>query len=78
MFHFLTIQVECKVSSQRANYHLRGEPLLTRSIPLIKGVDEDIENLKKRFHEKEHEAIVLGTKMAVDRLNGRFHMPVDE
>ena len=37
-------------------------------IPFLKGIDEDIEKLKERIHEKEHEGIVLGTKIVVSRL----------
>ena len=46
----------------------RGEPILVVPIPLLRGIDEDIEKLKERIHEKEHEGIVLGTKTAVSRL----------
>ena len=47
----------------------RGEPILVTPIPFIK--DEDIEKLKDRVHETEHEAIVTGTKIAISRLKER-------
>lgn len=50
----------------------RGEPILVSDIPFIKGVDEDIEKLKDRIHNKEHKAIVDGTKMAISRLDKNY------
>ena len=45
----------------------RGEPILVVPIPFVEG-DQDIEKLKARVHEKEHETIVAGTKRAISRL----------
>ena len=40
-------------------------------IPFIKDVDEDIENLKGRIHEKEHELIVSATRMIAENIQKR-------
>lgn len=54
-----------------------GEPIVVEEIPFIKGVDEDVENLTQRIHEKEWKAIVAGTSIAVDRLLQRSHLILD-
>lgn len=54
----------------------RGEPILVTPIPFFK--DEDIEELKDRVHEKEHEAIVTGTKIAISGLKERSSLFPDQ
>ena len=45
-----------------------GQPLLTREVEIRKG--ERLEELMERIHRVEHEAIVEGTRIAVERLSG--------
>lgn len=73
--HYVISEVDMYVSTQRtsgslmAEFVYRGEPILVKQIPFIK--DEDIEKLKDRVHEKEHEAIVTATNIAISRLKER-------
>ena len=55
-------------------FYDRGALILEESFPFIEG-DEDIERLKARVHEKEHEAIVTGTKRAISRLKDNSKKP---
>ncbi|KAL9077371.1 MAG: hypothetical protein Q9161_000216 [Pseudevernia consocians] len=51
-----------------------GEPILVLEIPFVKGVDENIENLEQRIHEKEHKLIVSGTRIVAEKIQkGNFH-----
>ena len=40
-------------------------------IPFIKGVDENIKNLKERIHEKEHKLIVSATRIIAEKIQKR-------
>ena len=40
-------------------------------IPFIKGVDENIEQLEQRIHEKEHQLIVSGTRIVAMKIQER-------
>ncbi len=40
-------------------------------IPFVKGVDEKIENLEQRIHEKEHKLIVSATLMVAEKIQKR-------
>lgn len=48
-----------------------GEPILVEEIPFIKGVDENIEKLEQRIHEKEHKLIVSGTRIVAEKIQER-------
>ena len=56
MIHYVVLEVDT------------GEPILVEEIPFIKGADEDLEKLKERIHNEENKIVVLGTKIAVERL----------
>ncbi len=56
MIHYVVLEVDT------------GEPILVEEIPFIKGVDEDLEKLKERIHKEENKIVVIGTKIAVERL----------
>ena len=45
-----------------------GEPLLVKEINLVAG--ESLETLEQHIHEVEWKAIVEGTNLALDRLQG--------
>ena len=43
-------------------------------IPFVKEIDEDIEKLEQRIHEREHKLMVSGTRMIVEKIQKRiFH-----
>ena len=48
-----------------------GQPIVTKQIPFIKGVDEDLEKFKERVHKVEWITIVEGTRMALETLEQR-------
>lgn len=45
-----------------------GQPILVEKVRIEKG--ETLEELTERIHEVEHKAIVQGTEMAIDMLDG--------
>lgn len=48
-----------------------GKPILVEEIPFNRGVDEHVEKLEQRIHEKEHKLIVLGTRMVAEEIQKR-------
>ncbi|KLJ05786.1 phosphoribosylglycinamide formyltransferase [Blastomyces silverae] len=46
-----------------------GLPILVKEIPFIKGVDEDINALKRRIHEVEWTVVVEGVGIAIRQLH---------
>ena len=45
-----------------------GEPILVMDVPLSHPEDDDVKAMEERFHELEHQAIVDGTRKAIQRL----------
>ena len=45
-----------------------GEPILQIPIELSHPLDDEIADLEERIHAIEHEAIVEGTRMAVQKI----------
>lgn len=45
-----------------------GTPILVREIPLVKGVDEDIQALEQRIHEVEWKPVPEGIWIAIQQL----------
>jgi len=45
-----------------------GEPILVREIPFVRGEDEDLEAFETKLHGVEWEAIVEGTRRAIEEL----------
>jgi phosphoribosylglycinamide formyltransferase len=45
----------------------RGEPIVVKEIP-FEPEDKDINHLEDRIHKIEHQAIVVGTQLAIERL----------
>ncbi|PGH16062.1 phosphoribosylglycinamide formyltransferase [Helicocarpus griseus UAMH5409] len=46
-----------------------GAPILTKEIPFIKGVDEDLNALEQRIHEVEWKAVIEGVGIAIQQIN---------
>ncbi|KAL9125400.1 MAG: hypothetical protein Q9175_008086 [Cornicularia normoerica] len=53
-----------------------GEPILVEEISFIKGVDENVEELEQRIHEKEHKLIVSGTRLVAEKIQKRIYNDV--
>lgn len=45
-----------------------GEPILQVAVALTHPEDDDIEALETRIHDIEHETIVEGTRIAVEKI----------
>ena len=48
-----------------------GAPIVVVTIPLSHPEDDKIESLEQRIHTIEHEAIVRGTRIAIEKLKGQ-------
>ena len=63
------------VSRRPLFYFMMTPYLLTviqvEEIPFIEGVDENIENLERRIHEKEHKLIVSATRIIAEKIQER-------